>query len=134
MKPRSIRARRFHYQWGPVLFWMGVIFLLSSYSFHDNWFQRSQKMHADWGAHIVEYSFLGFLLARALWRHSLFWRNSGKVMAAVLLICIAYAASDEFHQRFVPGRDSSVYDAIADAIGAAIGACIWIRKQKKTDA
>jgi len=30
-----------------------------------------------------------------------------------------YGVSDEFHQRFVPGRSSDVYDLLADAEGAA---------------
>ena len=130
MSRPSIRLKRFHYQWAPVLFWMALIFLLSSFSFHFQWFGRSQKMHADWLAHVVEYSFLGFLLARALWRHSLFWRNAGRVWTAVLFACVLVAASDEFHQRFVPGRDSSVYDCMADTLGAAIGAWAWLKKQR----
>ena len=36
-----------------------------------------------------------------------------------------YAASDELHQLFVPGRDSSVFDWTADAIGGAAGAALF---------
>ena len=33
-----------------------------------------------------------------------------------------YGATDEFHQSFVPGRDSDVLDWVADTLGAALGA------------
>ena len=39
------------------------------------------------------------------------------VFAAVSL----YGASDEFHQRFVPGRDADVLDWLADTVGGALG-------------
>ena len=35
----------------------------------------------------------------------------------VLLISIAYAALDEFHQSFVPGRTSSLIDFAIDTLG-----------------
>jgi VanZ family protein len=36
------------------------------------------------------------------------------------LLGVLFAVSDEIHQSFVPGRNSSVYDLIADAIGLAL--------------
>ena len=36
------------------------------------------------------------------------------------LMCIIYGASDEFHQYFVPGRDSSWGDLIADTLGVIV--------------
>ena len=35
-----------------------------------------------------------------------------------------YGVSDEFHQRFVPGRSSCFDDVLADSSGALIGAAI----------
>ena len=35
-------------------------------------------------------------------------------------ICLLYAASDEFHQLFVPGRSGEVRDVIIDFSGAAL--------------
>jgi VanZ family protein len=37
-------------------------------------------------------------------------------------IAVGFAATDEWHQSFVPGRDASVYDGLADLIGAGVGA------------
>ena len=50
----------------------------------------------------------------ALWRRVL----------AGWAIASAYAATDEFHQLFVPGRSALVSDVAIDAAGAAIGALI----------
>jgi len=43
---------------------------------------------------------------------------------------VLYAASDEFHQSFVPGRSCRLLDVLFDATGAAIAlGLIWRRKQ-----
>ena len=115
--------------WLSVLGYMGLIFVLSGSSFHSPLFERAQKIHLDWLAHIVEYAFLGFLLARALKRSAPLLAVSG-LYAAVLTIGVFYAATDEFHQSFVPTRDASVYDAVADTAGLALGAWLWTRRQK----
>ncbi len=36
-----------------------------------------------------------------------------------------YAISDEFHQRFVPGRGASVLDVLIDVFGAAVALLIF---------
>ena len=40
-------------------------------------------------------------------------------LAAVLLTSL-YAATDEFHQRFTPGRMSDVQDWLADTLGSVV--------------
>jgi VanZ family protein len=79
-------------------------------------------------AHLTEYAILAVLLLRAfqlkagavqLWqpRHARF----------ALLIVAVYAASDEFHQRFVPSREASVWDVLIDTSGAALALLlIWV--------
>ena len=61
----------------------------------------------------------GLWFSRESWL-KLPWRN--------FLICLtvvsAYGALDEFHQYFVPGRDSSVWDWVADTLGGAAGAVV----------
>ena len=74
-------------------------------------------------AHLTEFAVLALLLWRAL-RASLSseargwsWRLAGNTWL-VVVIC---AASDEFHQLFVPDRQASAWDVLIDATGAAVG-------------
>ena len=114
--------------WTAVAGYMGLIFMLSAHSFSSPLFQNVQKFHVDKIVHIVEYSLLGFLLARA-WHYSVPGWNGARLWIAVLAVGILYAASDEFHQSFVPMRDASVYDGVADTIGLSLGC--WIRLKKR---
>ena len=38
-----------------------------------------------------------------------------------VLVCLVFAASDEWHQHFVPGRVPSLEDVLADGIGIVLG-------------
>jgi len=44
-----------------------------------------------------------------------------------VLMTVAYGATDEFHQIFVPSRDSDVLDLAADGAGALVVSAIWYR-------
>ncbi|MGO8929209.1 MAG: VanZ family protein [Limisphaerales bacterium] len=133
--------------WLPLLVWMVVIFSASS---DRASFQRSSRIigpvvrwlfphlsdnavhavvvTARKCAHLTEFAVLALLLWRALhkssrrtvpsWR----WSEAGLALALAAL----YAASDEFHQTFVPSRQGSVWDVLLDTAGAAIGLlCLW---------
>jgi VanZ family protein len=75
------------------------------------------------GAHVTEYAILALLLYRALRRTaqkpSTEWCRNCAYWAWML--AFAYAASDEWHQSFVPSRGGSVHDVLIDACGAALG-------------
>ena len=49
------------------------------------------------------------------------------------VMAVAYSATDEFHQSFVPGRHPAATDVMIDATGAAIALLIVSRyvKQKR---
>lgn len=54
--------------------------------------------------------------------------------AAVL--CVLYAASDELHQYFVPGRAALVGDVVIDALGilpGVAGVCllVWLHQKQR---
>ncbi|KPL01056.1 MAG: hypothetical protein AMJ91_01815 [candidate division Zixibacteria bacterium SM23_73_3] len=50
------------------------------------------------------------------------------------LIGIAYAASDELHQRFVPGRSCEFFDFLADSLGViVIQLGIWFYLKRKKE-
>ena len=99
--------------WGPVVVWATVIFGLSSVPSLSSGFGVWDEVLRK-GAHLAEYAVLGLLLMRA-------W---GRELPA-LVTAVAYAATDEIHQRFVQGRHSSPFDVAFDACGAAIGLILW---------
>lgn len=80
------------------------------------------------GAHMAEYAVL-FLLLRASLRLSGVRRSGFKA----LIMTVGYAATDEFHQRFVPGRGPSVIDVAVDACGALLawGLSALVNRKKK---
>lgn len=51
--------------------------------------------------------------------------RAARLIAASVIAAI-YAASDEFHQSFIPGRSSTSSDVLVDFIGIALGVCVWI--------
>lgn len=80
-------------------------------------------------AHLTEFAVLALLLWRALrqpvkndprpWR----WPEARLVLLGVML----YAASDEFHQSFVPTRDARILDVLIDTSGGALGLLLlWV--------
>ena len=99
--------------WLPVLAWAAVIFALSSFpglgTGLGTWDLLLRKL-----AHVGEYAVLGALLLRAL----------GRPWPAAAL-GVAYAVTDELHQRFVPGRLGSPRDVAIDAFGVALGIWLW---------
>jgi len=66
-------------------------------------------------AHMAEYAVLALLYCHAL-------RLSGARHPAIyaMAMCVAYAATDEFHQSFVDARGPSPVDVMIDAMGAGI--------------
>lgn len=69
-------------------------------------------------AHMTEYAILALLWCRTFGVWGV--RGKKRVLAA-FLIAFGYACTDEFHQRFVPGRGPSPVDVMIDSAGAAIG-------------
>lgn len=50
------------------------------------------------------------------------------------LLAVLYAATDEIHQTFVPGRSGRVTDVLIDAAGAAVGVLVmaWLRRRARS--
>ena len=73
--------------------------------------------------HFTEYSIFAIFLYFALGDdHRSAW-NPRKALACILLAGL-YSLTDEFHQRFVPGRGPSIVDCGFDTIGATLGMVI----------
>jgi VanZ family protein len=137
--------------WLPVFLWLAIIFSASADKSSGDHSSRIIGPIVRWfvpniseenldaivhgvrkAAHATEYAVLALLLWHALsntrarrgdevpasndprqWR----WRPA--IMAFVL--AVLYAASDEFHQTFVPSRTGQVSDVLVDSAGAALG-------------
>jgi VanZ family protein len=74
-------------------------------------------------AHLVEYAVLASLLYRAL-VNGFFAGRKIRSAAVALLICAAFALTDEYHQSFIPARTSSIRDVGIDLCGALLGLSI----------
>lgn len=66
-------------------------------------------------AHGAAYFILALLIENALKRHGL---KGLKLLLFTLAFCAVYAASDEIHQLFVPGRACELFDFEIDMLGA----------------
>src|SRR3954462_10059121 len=78
-------------------------------------------------AHVTEYAILAALCWRALRRSGNADVWEWKVALKTLLLVVVYAATDEFHQKFVPSREASVLDVLIDSGGGALGLLfVWI--------
>ena len=66
-------------------------------------------------AHFTEYAVLA-----SLWAWALAPTLGRRALVAAALISFLYAISDEYHQRFVEGRDSDIMDVLADTAGIAV--------------
>jgi len=72
-------------------------------------------------AHFCGYTLMGILLCIAFSGH--FERNR-HILPSAFLVGALYAASDELHQRFVPGRSGEIRDVLLDSAGVATGILI----------
>ena len=75
-------------------------------------------------AHASEYAVLAVLLYRAFVHTALKARRALSA-GLVLLLCAAYAATDEFHQSFVPSRTASLRDVMIDICGAMLAVILY---------
>jgi VanZ family protein len=71
----------------------------------------------DKSVHLALYGTLGFLSVRAA-AHA---RRPVGAAVRVLVAVALFAALDELHQRFIPGRSMELFDWVADTLGAAAG-------------
>ncbi len=137
-----LKPRLFLKYWLPVFIWMALIFSASADSQSYEHSSRFVEPFLHWlfpkmsqprvdtihhfirkCAHLTEYAMLALLLWRALRRpvkndlRPWNWYDARLTLQLVML----YAASDEFHQIFVPARTALVSDVFIDTAGGAAG-------------
>lgn len=129
-----------------AILWMAIIFSFSAkdadestkesnavgmflgsivYSDFEEWTEEEQQAFAEkWDhpvrkcAHMTEYAILGYFLIGAGYDGR---EKCRRVVGRSLGIAAFYAATDEIHQYFVPGRACMFTDVCIDSVGALLG-------------
>lgn len=138
---------------GPLILWMVVVFCMSTdfaSAAHTSriiepllrWlFPHITYSHLELahevirkGGHVTEYSIMALLLLRALrtLRATPATCWSWALAGWALIGSAAYAASDEYHQTFVPSRGPSVHDVVLDSTAACVALLVafwWNRRR-----
>ena len=137
--------------WLPVFVWLGLIFLGSTDLMSAaqtsriigpilRWFNPDVTIETiakvqfvvRKAAHLTEYAVLAILIWRALRRGGRGQMKMSILSLAVCFGCALLAASDEFHQSFVPSRTASPIDVMIDICGALVGLAIcWALSMRR---
>jgi VanZ family protein len=139
MKRKTVKNIRNIALWAAVVLWMILIYVFSSQVAIDSYESSARvtdliiriiekvTLETDFDtrylriiretAHFFVYFILGILVLSSL-RGKL---SLSKRLVATMLICTAFAVTDEFHQMFVPGRHPEVFDIFIDGLGSFFG-------------
>jgi VanZ family protein len=118
-----------HFAWYhlPVILYAAAITAVSSIP--DLSTGDIQFIAVDKLAHFLEYSIFAYITFRSF-SHIERLRLPTAWLLTMLFITL-FAAADEFHQSFVPGRDMDVYDFLVDVGGALlITTLLFLRRRR----
>ena len=142
------------WRYGPLAAWIGLIFFASTgnlsgentslivrplllWLFPDIGEPELLRAHLliRKTAHFTEYALLALLAARAFLTSSRPLLKRRWAVAALLLV-VACALLDEYHQSFVPTRGGSVYDSMIDTAGGALALALvslWRSRRRRRE-
>jgi len=106
----------------PLLGMMGLLFYASSQP--GDSFELPELFEIDKVLHCLAYAVLAACVLFAFPDRSS-WPGGFSSGLGVVLFCLAYGISDEFHQLFVPYRSACVSDLVADTVGAVFAVLLW---------
>lgn len=118
--------KKFFKFWGPIIFWMGIIFIFSSIPNLKSNLEEDYILRKI--AHIFEFAILTFLFFRALRQEKI---SFVKMLIFSVIFSVFYALTDEYHQTFVLNRHGTLKDVGIDSVGIFIVGLIWYIKSKK---
>jgi VanZ family protein len=108
--------------WAPVVLWMGVIFIFSSYPTVKTSEVLWKEFFIKKSAHIIEFGILALLIFRALRNtYNLSQKNTNLIS---ILLASLYGVTDEYHQSYTSGREPTVRDALFDFVGSFLAVII----------
>lgn len=105
------------YQLPPVL-WVVIIYFLSAIPSSQLRFKFPPG--TDKVVHAVIYFVLCWLARRAFYHQNSFPMLRNSSFMGAFIFSVVYGLLDEYHQKFVPGRDADFYDLLANAGGALL--------------
>ena len=132
--------------WLALLVWMGVIFYFShqsgdaSMQLSDGILDSFKSLFQNFLdyhtlsyivrkiAHFTEYFILGLLIYHLVKQYRVISKTE---IIWMILFCVIYAMSDEFHQVFIGGRSPKVFDVIIDSLGSSLSILILQLLQKR---
>ena len=119
--------------WVPALIWMGLIFYSSSLSDPLPGVGKDTVTMLSWPIHALEYGGLAFWLIYGQTRGKVFHPTlTSRILLTAFVGAVIYGVTDEFHQRFIPGRTFRALDMGVDAFGALIAiAAVWFLGKRK---
>jgi VanZ family protein len=110
----GVRASR----WAPAAFWAAAILVATSFPRPDR-FLPPVFPGADKIVHFTLYAILALLVHRAV--ASSVARST---LLGIALGLVLFAAADEWHQQYIPGRGVDAADWLADVAGIGAGLLI----------
>lgn len=133
---------KFNWKLLVLLLWMGCIFLFSQQTGQESSQtsgmllnilkflglesngrgQSNLSFFVRKAGHFTEYFILGILFLRYFGEKEP--SNKKRLIVSVLFVFL-YAASDEFHQSFVPGRGPAFTDVLIDTSGGFLGIVLY---------
>jgi VanZ family protein len=118
-------------RWLPAAAQAGLIFVLSA----QPDLRLADEPQLDFvlhkAGHLAVYAILAALIA---WALDLPGTIRPRVWMLGFIACLAYAATDEFHQGLVQGRHPTPVDVAIDMVGALLGlaAYAWITRGRRS--
>ena len=105
---------------------MGMIFFLSHQP--GDSVQLPRFAGIDKAVHVIAYGLLAWAFLYGL---QPFIHNSSRGVTAIIVVlfCLLFGISDEFHQSFIPARFVSIWDVMADGVGAILVVAWWLVKK-----
>jgi VanZ family protein len=108
--------------WLSVVLWVAVILVITSWPSPP--IPQGTPTGLDKVVHFSMYAVLGGLVGRAA------DPASGRRSAQLIAVMACFAAADEVHQRWIPGRGPDVGDWLADLAGATAGLLAMPRRAR----
>ena len=100
------------------MLWVVVIYFLSAIPNIQQIYRL--PLGVDKLVHAVFYFILCWLVWRAFYHQGTFPMLRKSALLGAFIFCVTFCVLDEYHQRFVAGRSSDLYDVFAASGGALL--------------